>query len=275
MPSKSTNKKLTKPKVTVKAKTATKNKAAVKAAKAKKASVTRQGVRQGVKKAAAKTKSKPEKVAPNKVVKAAASKKVADKKKTIAVKASRPSAKPIAKLASRLTAKAAAKPAKKLVAKPMSAKNTEPRSKTVQSKSLSGKTSSERKPLEPRPQTISSEDLERFKIVLLQKRRRLMGDVAMMSEEALGSEEGAIDNHAPIHPAEVGSHSFEQEFTLDLLSHDGDRIHMIEMALEKLDEGTYGQCDECGARIPKGRLDMLPESIFCVKCASKMEGNRF
>lgn len=97
----------------------------------------------------------------------------------------------------------------------------------------------------------------------------------MMSEEALGSEEGAVDNHAPIHPAEVGSHSFEQEFTLDLLSHDGDRIQMIEMALEKLDEGTYGQCDECGAKIPKGRLEMLPESIFCVKCATKIEGSRF
>lgn len=128
--------------------------------------------------------------------------------------------------------------------------------------------------VEPK-QTISAEDLARFKAILVQKRRRLMGDVAMMSEEALGSEEGSVDNHAPIHPAEVGSHSFEQEFTLDLLSHDGDRIQMIEMALEKLDEGTYGQCDECTARIPKGRLEMLPESIYCVKCATKMEGSRF
>lgn len=97
----------------------------------------------------------------------------------------------------------------------------------------------------------------------------------MMSEEALGSEDGAIDNHAPIHPAEVGSHSFEQEFTLGLLSHDGDRIQLVEMALEKVEDGTYGLCDECGAKIPKGRLELLPESIFCVKCASKMEGSPF
>ncbi len=122
---------------------------------------------------------------------------------------------------------------------------------------------------------LAPEDLAKFKAILMQKRSRLRGDVAMMSEEALGGEEGAVDNHAPIHPAEVGSHSFEQEFTLDLLSHDGDRIQLIEMALEKLDEGTYGQCDECGARIPKGRLEMLPESIFCVKCATKIEGSRF
>lgn len=107
--------------------------------------------------------------------------------------------------------------------------------------------------------------------MLLEKRRRLFGDVAMMSEEALGSEDAAIDNHAPIHPAEVGSHSFEQEFTLGLVSRDGDKIKLIDIALEKIAEGSYGVCDECGARIPKGRLELLPESIFCVKCASKLE----
>jgi len=95
----------------------------------------------------------------------------------------------------------------------------------------------------------------------------------MMSEEALGSEEATVDNHAPIHPAEVGSHSFEQEFTLGLLSRDGDKIRLVDLALEKMAEGSYGLCDECGGRIPKGRLEMLPESIYCVKCASRLEGS--
>jgi DnaK suppressor protein len=123
----------------------------------------------------------------------------------------------------------------------------------------------------PASKSIPIQDLTHFKTVLLEKRRRLFGDVAMMSEEALGSEDAAIDNHAPIHPAEVGSHSFEQEFTLGLVSRDGDKIKLIDIALEKIAEGSYGVCDECGARIPKGRLELLPESIFCVKCASKLE----
>lgn len=123
----------------------------------------------------------------------------------------------------------------------------------------------------PPSKSIPIQDLTHFKTVLVEKRRRLFGDVAMMSEEALGSEDAAIDNHAPIHPAEVGSHSFEQEFTLGLVSRDGDKIKLIDIALEKIAEGSYGVCDECGARIPKGRLELLPESIFCVKCASKLE----
>jgi len=39
-------------------------------------------------------------------------------------------------------------------------------------------------------------------------------------------------------------------------------------ALEKLDEGTYGLCDRCGASIPDERLDARPWSVLCVRCAS-------
>jgi DnaK suppressor protein len=41
----------------------------------------------------------------------------------------------------------------------------------------------------------------------------------------------------------------------------------LERALEKLAEGTYGTCDECGAAIPAGRLGIRPESVRCVSCA--------
>jgi len=43
----------------------------------------------------------------------------------------------------------------------------------------------------------------------------------------------------------------------------------LERALEKLDEGTYGICDNCGAEIPEGRLKIRPESTLCVECAAK------
>lgn len=240
---------------------------------------------------AAKSKSKPVAASKTKAVKPTAKKvdakltgKKPDKKTTV-----KPVAKPATKAAVKAitvgkskTSLVKAKPAAKtVVSKPT------PPAKASATPKTNGHT---KKPAEVAKPTISKEpvnriadvksqlapeDLARFKAILMQKRSRLRGDVAMMSEEALGGEEGAVDNHAPIHPAEVGSHSFEQEFTLDLLSHDGDRIQLIEMALEKLDEGTYGQCDECGARIPKGRLEMLPESIFCVKCATRIEGSRF
>lgn len=41
-----------------------------------------------------------------------------------------------------------------------------------------------------------------------------------------------------------------------------------ERALAKLDEGTYGTCDECGDPIPPARLRAMPDSAFCVACAA-------
>jgi DnaK suppressor protein len=44
----------------------------------------------------------------------------------------------------------------------------------------------------------------------------------------------------------------------------------IERALAKIDEGSYGVCDRCGKPIPQGRLDIAPESVLCVSCASAL-----
>lgn len=38
-------------------------------------------------------------------------------------------------------------------------------------------------------------------------------------------------------------------------------------ALTKLDEGTYGSCDNCGGDISPGRLEVAPESALCISCA--------
>ncbi len=118
-----------------------------------------------------------------------------------------------------------------------------------------------------------AEEFEKFRQLLLELKRRLRGDVDMMSAEALGdSDAGAGDNRAPIHPAEVGTHSFEQEFTLNRLSNDGDRLEQIEAALDRIAQGNYGACEECGGRIPKARLEVLPDTPYCVKCASTLGG---
>jgi DnaK suppressor protein len=42
-----------------------------------------------------------------------------------------------------------------------------------------------------------------------------------------------------------------------------------ERALAKLDEGSYGACDTCGAAIPPRRLEVMPDSVLCVECASR------
>jgi RNA polymerase-binding transcription factor DksA len=42
----------------------------------------------------------------------------------------------------------------------------------------------------------------------------------------------------------------------------------IDEALTKLDSGTYGVCEECGAAIPEARLEAMPSALLCIDCAS-------
>lgn len=47
------------------------------------------------------------------------------------------------------------------------------------------------------------------------------------------------------------------------------RLQKIERALERIEKGTYGTCVNCGEEIVRGRLEIMPESAFCIKCASR------
>ena len=50
--------------------------------------------------------------------------------------------------------------------------------------------------------------------------------------------------------------------------HAEDELRALEAALTRLDEGSYGICVRCDSEIPEGRLDKLPSTPFCAKCAS-------
>jgi DnaK suppressor protein len=113
-------------------------------------------------------------------------------------------------------------------------------------------------------------ELKAYKERLLQMRGRLRGDVTTMAENALREAKSDLSS-MPLHMADIGSENFEQEFTLSLLANEGDTLNMIEAALERIEDGDYGLCEECETLIPKARLNALPHTPFCVKCAEKLQ----
>ncbi|MCA9174906.1 MAG: TraR/DksA C4-type zinc finger protein [Planctomycetales bacterium] len=113
-----------------------------------------------------------------------------------------------------------------------------------------------------------------FKELLITLRARIRGDVNTLADAALRktrSESAGDLSTMPIHMADQGSDNFEQEFTLSLMENDEHTLEYIESALERIEEGVYGQCVECGKKIPKTRLKAIPYTPHCVKCASQLE----
>src|SRR4026207_1141442 len=112
-----------------------------------------------------------------------------------------------------------------------------------------------------------------YEETLLAIRARLRGDFSGLADAALRktrAESSGDLSSMPIHMADLGTDAFEQEFNLSLIEHDGSALEQIEHALERIEDGVYGVCTECEAKIPKARLEVLPHTPHCVKCAQKV-----
>ena len=121
---------------------------------------------------------------------------------------------------------------------------------------------------------MKKSEMKVYKERLLALRSRLQGDVIAMADAALNktrSEASGDLSSMPIHMADIGSENFEQEFTLSLMQTEEETLDLIEAALQRIEGVRYGKCEECGKGIPKTRLDAIPYTALCVKCAEAVE----
>jgi RNA polymerase-binding protein DksA len=129
-----------------------------------------------------------------------------------------------------------------------------------------------RKP--PMKSPLSKAELDEFRKMLMDKRRALLGDMNGMEAETFRTnrqERSGDLSNIPIHPADVGTDNFEQEFTLGLLESERVLLREIEEALERIQLGTYGVCLGTGEPIDKARLRARPWAKYCIAYARLME----
>ncbi len=119
---------------------------------------------------------------------------------------------------------------------------------------------------------LKKTDIMTYKDRLLALRARLRGDVDAMADAALKRNRAANEPSAmPIHMADLGSDNFEQEFTLSLMETEGGTLAAIESALVRVEEGGFGLCEDCEGVIAKSRLNAIPYTPRCIKCAQDSE----
>ncbi len=121
------------------------------------------------------------------------------------------------------------------------------------------------------PRRLKKSDLESFRKLLLEYRRVLVGDLNHMEEGALRRSK---DNAATLdisNFADLGSDYFEQDFTIGLIENSEQTLREIDAALQRIEDGTYGICEEDGSPIRKARLRALPWARLCVGCQRKLE----
>ena len=108
--------------------------------------------------------------------------------------------------------------------------------------------------------------MKTIKEMLLKKREELVLEISRRSK---ASTESAAQDIGDI----LDSVSEERTRELDLILTDREKrkLAQIDDAIDRIEENTYGLCEECGIKIPKARLKVLPFAKYCVECQEKNE----
>ncbi len=121
---------------------------------------------------------------------------------------------------------------------------------------------------------FSRKELLQFKKILLQRNEEIIDDIRTISEDTLKKSQkdasGDISGYT-FHMADVATDTYDREFSLGLASSDREFLYELSDAIKRIDEGTYGVCEECECLIGKTRLRAVPHARLCVKCQEKRE----
>ncbi len=120
---------------------------------------------------------------------------------------------------------------------------------------------------------MTSIDTERFRVALVDERRRVEHALATLRHDHPGSlddevEEVASDNHL----AETASATLGREIDYTLGDNAEQVLSEIDAALQRIDDRTYGICFNCGNEIPRERLEANPWASLCIDCKRRAEG---
>ena len=116
---------------------------------------------------------------------------------------------------------------------------------------------------------LGEKELERFKKILQEIRKKIAGDLEHLEGDSLKTNQrdasGDLSGYA-FHMADMATDNFDREFTLGLASNEQQILNKIDIALRKIKEGGYGVCENCSKPITQKRLIAMPHAQLCIKC---------
>ena len=113
---------------------------------------------------------------------------------------------------------------------------------------------------------MRKERLAQFRKRLIEKQRQLTEGVGRTALYGKDQEDDSIKDLG-----DQATTAYTREFLFELGNGDRRLLKEVEIALRKLDEGAFGECERCGETIAEKRLDALPFARYCIACQRVVE----
>lgn len=116
---------------------------------------------------------------------------------------------------------------------------------------------------------MSTETQERYKKLLIELRRRITGEVEHVVEAIREDSHptGSLSN-APVHLADAAGDIIAD---VEILATEHNILTEVDAALDRIGEGTFGVCQQCGRKITEERLKAIPYAALCIDCARRSQ----
>ncbi len=113
---------------------------------------------------------------------------------------------------------------------------------------------------------LDKKTITKFKKILLKEREQIVGEVKQIVES---SKEMGQDGTQDI--GDEAANIYNKQVLLSLNENERTRLQEADEALDRIGNGTYGICEECGGPISLKRLEVRPVAKYCVPCLTKLE----
>src|SRR5579864_1720836 len=113
---------------------------------------------------------------------------------------------------------------------------------------------------------MDKKKLETFKKRLETRQHELRRMVSRTEQDGRAAD---LDSAQDI--ADRAASSYNKEFLFHQSNNDRQLLQMVEGALSRIREGSFGQCISCGAEINAKRLEAVPWTRYCIECQEKLE----
>ena len=114
-------------------------------------------------------------------------------------------------------------------------------------------------------------DVDRFKELLLEERRRVLDAIEYLQKENPGSIEEETEDETQDNLAETATATLDREIDYTLEENSEHVLGEIEAALARIEVGTYGTCVNCERPIAEERLAAIPWATYCIDCKRLQE----
>lgn len=115
---------------------------------------------------------------------------------------------------------------------------------------------------------LNPESRSKYEALLIARRRSLLQDMEGLDEVR---HSGGDSSGVPLHLADMGTDSSETDVNVSCSQSASEEIREIDEALERIQDGSFGLCEDCGEAIPEGRLEAIPYARLCIPCKTREE----